>query len=86
MTLSEFKAWLEGYSASFKDGVPDAAQWAEVQAKLATVEPLKLQYVPYPLGTSPGMTTPWISDRPGPTPYYVGDPIPPIHEVTCAAN
>lgn len=38
MTLSEFKAWLEGYSEAFADGVPNADQWAKVQAKLADVK------------------------------------------------
>lgn len=34
MTLAEFKAWLEGYSASFKDGAPNAEQWAEIKRRL----------------------------------------------------
>jgi hypothetical protein len=38
MTLNEFKAWLEGFSEAFTDGVPNADQWAKVQAKLADVK------------------------------------------------
>jgi len=38
MTLSEFKAWLEGYSEAFTDGVPNADQWAKVQAKLGKID------------------------------------------------
>lgn len=38
MTLSEFKAWLEGFGASFKDGVPSAEQWALVANKLRNVQ------------------------------------------------
>ncbi|APX70742.1 MULTISPECIES: hypothetical protein [unclassified Brucella] len=38
MTLNEFKAWLEGYSASFEDGAPNADQWAKIAEKLDTVE------------------------------------------------
>lgn len=39
MTLNEFRAWLEGYSAAFTDGTPDAAQWAEIRRRLLLVEP-----------------------------------------------
>lgn len=35
MTLNEFKAWLEGYEASFADGVPDAKQYAEIKRRLS---------------------------------------------------
>lgn len=38
MTLNEFKAWLEGYSEGFADGMPTAEQWAKVKAKLETVK------------------------------------------------
>lgn len=34
MTISEFKAWLDGFSASFKDGAPDAEQWKRIKQKL----------------------------------------------------
>lgn len=34
MTLSEFKAWLDGYSESFSDGRPNADQWKKIQMKL----------------------------------------------------
>lgn len=40
MTLAEFKAWLEGYRASFTDGVPNADQWAEIEKRIAKTKPL----------------------------------------------
>lgn len=39
MNLSEFKAWLDGYEASFSTA-PNADRWAAIKAKLATVEAL----------------------------------------------
>lgn len=36
MTLAEFKAWLDGYEASF-NGAPNAEQWAAIKSKMATV-------------------------------------------------
>jgi hypothetical protein len=36
VTISEFRAWLEGYQASFTEA-PSAEQWQTIQAKLATV-------------------------------------------------
>lgn len=40
MTISEFKAWLDGFSAGIKDQ-PTKEQWEMVQEKLAGVhEPL----------------------------------------------
>lgn len=38
MTLSEFKAWLEGYSESFENGHPDLAQWKKISEKLNGVD------------------------------------------------
>jgi hypothetical protein len=42
MTIGEFKAWLDGYSASFNEA-PDEWEWSVIKEKLATVkeEPLK---------------------------------------------
>ena len=42
MTIGEFHAWLDGYSASFTDGVPNAEQWAKVLEKIADLTPLVL--------------------------------------------
>lgn len=36
MTLSEFKAWLDGYSEAIGEA-PNAEQWKRIQEKLATV-------------------------------------------------
>lgn len=48
MTLNEFKAFLEGYEASFVDGVPTAEQYAVIKEKLATVTvPIEYKTVPY---------------------------------------
>lgn len=48
MTLSEFQAWLEGYSEAFTSGAPTAAQWAKIQEKLKSV---KLVKTPEPVTT-----------------------------------
>ena len=40
MTLSEFKAWLDGFSAAI-EGAPSPDQWAAIRAKLDTVEAVK---------------------------------------------
>jgi hypothetical protein len=48
MTLAEFKAWLEGYEASFS-GAPNADQWSAIKAKLADVQIVALPALPsYP--------------------------------------
>ena len=68
MTLAEFKAWLEGFSASFDGGTPSAEQWAEVQRRLADVQPLIFApYLPRPQDT---MTRPLEVIRP----YFVDSP------------
>ncbi|MGG7534643.1 hypothetical protein [Rhizobium sp. 12,4] len=41
MTLSEFKAWLEGFEAAMDGNPPSAEQWAAIKAKLAKVEVVK---------------------------------------------
>lgn len=65
MTLSEFHAWLEGYSASFKGGSPNPEQWTQIVNRLANVEhPIKIEYAPSdPMRT--GRTAPVIVG-----PYY----------------
>jgi hypothetical protein len=40
MSFSEFKAWLEGFEVSFKNGGPSPEEWATIKAKLATVSML----------------------------------------------
>jgi len=68
MNLSEFKAWIDGYSASFKDGAPNAEQWAEVQRRLADVQPIAFApNLPRPQDT---MTKPLEVIRP----YFVDSP------------
>lgn len=56
MTLSEFKAWLEGYSESFVQGAPTVEQWTKVQDKLATVDVVVLPAAPYNPPTLPWIT------------------------------
>lgn len=34
MTPNEFRAWLEGYSASFNGGYPNKEQWQTIKAKM----------------------------------------------------
>lgn len=70
MTLAELKAWLEGYSASFVDGAPDADQWAEIQKRISAAQPLKLDFGPYGPRHPDTMTRTLDVVRP----YYVGDP------------
>lgn len=38
MTLSEFKAWLEGFEAAMTEGSPSPDQWATIKAKLGRVQ------------------------------------------------
>ena len=59
MTIAEFKAWLEGYEASFVDGGrPDLSQWETVKEKLATVTEFS-PFISYsPVFTIPCQTVP----------------------------
>ena len=59
MNLSEFKAWLEGYSASFADGVPSKEQWAEIHKRLADLQ--ALTFAPYGPRPEDTMTKPWVT-------------------------
>ena len=87
MTLAEFKAWLEGYSASFKDGAPNADQWEAIKEKIGKVTPVDLS-PPTHLGRGNPI---WIApskDLPPVTPYYSPTVVPPAPEwvnpvVTC---
>ena len=72
MNLAEFKAWLEGYSASFRDGAPNAEQWAEIQKRIAQVQPLS--FAPYGPRPDDTMTKPMIIG-----PYYSPSPSVPDH-------
>ncbi len=38
MTLSEFKAWLDGFSEAIQESAPTPNQWKTIQEKLETVE------------------------------------------------
>lgn len=37
MTLSEFKAWFEGYTEAL-DGAPDEKQWKRIKAQVAKID------------------------------------------------
>ncbi len=37
MTVSEFKAWLEGFETALGGNPPSAEQWAAIKAKLTKV-------------------------------------------------
>lgn len=37
MTVSEFKAWLEGFETALGGNPPSAEQWAAIKSKLAKV-------------------------------------------------
>ena len=64
MTLNEFKAWLDGFSASFDDA-PNAEQWKAIVEKLNLVQP---DVKPMPLPSAPdtlGLPKPpqvWFGD------------------------
>ncbi len=52
MTISEFKAWLEGFTEGWGGGnAPTPEQWAKVLDKVATLQAIahlpQLQAVPY---------------------------------------
>lgn len=68
MSFSEFKAWLDGFSASFKDGAPDAGEWSVIQEKLAKV----MIYKPSDTPTLPKIGQPWLGERP-PRTWYETD-------------
>jgi hypothetical protein len=38
MTVSEFKAWLDGFSAAI-NGAPSQEQWEAIKGKLSTITP-----------------------------------------------
>lgn len=74
MTLPEFKAWLEGFSAGFSDGVPNADQWEEVQRRLSATQAVRLDFTPY--GPRPDDTM--TRNLEVICPYFVGDSSPEI--------
>lgn len=90
MTLNEFKAWLEGYSEAFKDGMPNADQWAKVQEKLNGVTLIGSyeQHVPslpkQPMPPYPSIPKVWYSTKPP----FVADEINPslMPKVTCSVD
>lgn len=48
MTMNEFKAWLEGFEASFTNEAPSKEQWAAVKAKLQSVAPAAVNKIAAP--------------------------------------
>lgn len=38
MTLSEFKAWFEGYTDGMDEKAPSAKQWAKIKEKVAAID------------------------------------------------
>jgi hypothetical protein len=60
MTIAEFRAWLEGYEASF-DGAPSPEQFATIKDKLSRVyaEPAHAP-APYPWRVEPVLPYPQI--------------------------
>lgn len=84
MTIAEFNAWLEGYSAAFTDSAPNADQWVVIKSKLASVQPLKFSpYGPRPDDSMTRMLEPirpYWAESPTSAPQ-VGWPLSPV--VTC---
>lgn len=68
MTISEFKAWFDGYTSQVR-GQPTAKQWRMIKAKLALVRentstPVQMPtftYYPQPLSTTSTPTYPYYS-------------------------
>lgn len=77
MTIAEFKAWLEGYEASF-DGAPSPEQFGEIKAKLARVFEAAPAYMP----TYVAPTLPWYSAPPVTLPLRTCPTTPP-YVITC---
>lgn len=63
MSLNEFKAWLEGFEASFANGVPTAEQWAAVKAKLVKVEIIKVPAATVYQGFRDPFSPRWSDDQ-----------------------
>jgi hypothetical protein len=59
MTISEFRAWLEGFECSFQDGVPNAEQWGAVKARMARVGPLPAPSAPLVMPKGAGAIWPY---------------------------
>lgn len=48
MTISEFQAWLDGFSEAI-DGAPTPAQWEKIKEKVATLQSVRLTDVLPPI-------------------------------------
>ena len=57
MTLSEFKAWLEGFEEAMGGNPPSADQWRTIKEKLKGVEVVKIK----PLRPTMYRNTPWYA-------------------------
>ncbi len=78
MTLGEFKAWLDGFSAAI-NGAPTAEQWATIREKLGEV-----QAFPLPAVTAPSPYVPSVYPNPF-TPSTLPAMPPPSWATTCGA-
>ncbi|TCQ79986.1 hypothetical protein EDF68_10331 [Ochrobactrum sp. BH3] len=68
MNLAEFKAWLEGYSASFKEGAPSQEQWAIISKKLGgVIAPFATQPA---ISKLPPIGEPWLDRQTVPKVWY----------------
>ncbi len=52
MTLGEFKAWLDGFSAAI-NGAPTVEQWATIREKLSEVQAVSIPAAPRPYSPNP---------------------------------
>lgn len=64
MTISEFKAWLEGFEAAL-NGPPNEDQWEAIKAKIAQLREVRID--PLPSGykwRDPAKPSPWWEVEP----------------------
>lgn len=69
MTLSEFKAWFEGYTDGMGDQPPNAKQWGAIKAKVGKITGTPITYPIYVERYHPGYWNgaTWITN-----PVWVG--------------
>lgn len=85
MTLSEFKAWLDGFCENLPaGGAPTAEQFAKIVARLETV---RSDIFVVPPAIPPSLpTTPWFGPHPITFGPLTSDPLPDHGQVICGID